>query len=160
MTDIIEFRQRACKAASKKLVRLRELEVWVQIHDSAPRFSLRENWVAPLLQFRRLTRSNEPTTKEMAVESAKPTQPTQRQSALQTVKVQVRTRWSKSPLTAFNNIQGLARACTKLHLLYGQAVSLAILGAKEDKAMAEFNAAWEGEHTVWRHHLQFAATGW
>jgi hypothetical protein len=146
-------------------VGLQELEVWAQIHDSAPKFNLRENWVAPLLQFRRLTRSSELATKESAtkeqvIDGAKSSQPTQRQSTLETVKVHVRTLWSKSPLTAFRNKQGLARASTNLHLLYGQAISLAILGAKEEEAMAEFNAAWEGEHTEWRHHLQFAATGW
>jgi hypothetical protein len=124
---------------------LQKLEFRVFVHDSAPKFSLREIWVMPLLQFRRLTHFKT---------SAK------RQSGLQVVEVHVRTRWSKSPLTAFNNNHALAKACTELHRLYGQAISLAIKGAKEDEAMDEFNAAWEGEYAEWRHHLQFTRTGW
>jgi hypothetical protein len=76
------------------------------------------------------------------------------------VDVYIQTPWSQRPLTAFNNNPGLVRASTELHRLYGQAVSLAIRGAKEEEAMAGFNAAWEGEYAVWRHHLQFARTGW
>ncbi|KAF1830026.1 hypothetical protein BDW02DRAFT_559923 [Decorospora gaudefroyi] len=146
---------RACKAASKKLIGLQELEIWVQVHDSAPTFTLRESWVAPLLQFRRLTRSN-----ESGVDGGDPFQRTGRQPILQVVKVHIRTRWSKSPLAAFRNVRALAKASTDLHLLYGQAISLAITGAKEEEAMAGFNAAWEGKYREWRHHLQFARTGW
>jgi hypothetical protein len=140
---------------------LQELEVWVQIHDSAPKFGLREKWVAPLLQFRRLVRSKglgikDIPTKEEGANHAK----SSRTSTLNTVKVHIRSRWSKSPLTVFRNNTGLARASTNLHLLYGQAISRAIMGAKEEEAMAEFNAAWGAEHTEWRYHLQFAATGW
>jgi hypothetical protein len=111
--------------------------------------------VAPLLQFRRLARS-----KELVEADTKASPLPGRQSTLNTVKIHVRTRWSKSPLVAFRGKQGLARASTNLHLLYGQAVGLAIMGAKEEEAMAEFNAAWGGEHTEWRYHLQFGPTGW
>jgi hypothetical protein len=91
---------------------------------------------------------------------AKLSQLFERQSTLNTVKVHIRTRWSKSPLVAFRNNPELAKASTNLHLLYGQAISLAIIGAKEEDAIAEFNAAWEGEHTEWRYHLEFAPTSW
>lgn len=79
---------------------------------------------------------------------------------LETVKIHIQTRWSKDPLEVFLNNQRLARASTELHVLYGQAVSLAIKGAREEEAMAAFNAAWEGKYKHWKHHLQFAPTGW
>lgn len=149
------IRLRACKATAKNLTGLQQLEIHVQIHDSAPKFNLRERWIAPLLQFRTLTRAKDEATIKVATASAP-----HRHSALQKVKVHVQTCWSKSPLTAFLNNRKLAQASTHLHVLYGEAVSLAIKGAKEEEAMTAFNAAWEGEHAEWRHHLQFAQTGW
>ncbi|EUC44532.1 hypothetical protein COCMIDRAFT_27146 [Bipolaris oryzae ATCC 44560] len=140
---------KACKAASKKLSNLQQLQIWVRIHDCAPKFSLREKWIKPLLQFRRLTCGKACTNND--VDNA---------MLLETVRIHVQTRWSKDPLAVFLNNQRLARASTELHVLYGQAVSLAIKGAREEEAMAAFNAAWEGKYKHWKHHLQFAPTGW
>ncbi|CAA9964643.1 hypothetical protein PTMSG1_08002 [Pyrenophora teres f. maculata] len=148
---------RVCKAASKKLVNLQNLTIWAQIHDCAPKFTLREKWIEPLLQFRRLNRQKEMTSKAATAESAKFVG---RRSSLQSISVHVLTRWSKNPLAAFRNNRSLARASTALHILYGQAISLAIMGATEDEAMSGFKAAWEGEYAQWRYHLQFARTGW
>ncbi|KAG9377877.1 hypothetical protein PtrSN002B_002443 [Pyrenophora tritici-repentis] len=148
---------RVCKAASKKLVNLQSLTIWAQIHDCAPKFTLREKWIEPLLQFRRLNRQKDLTRKAATAESA---QSIGSCSCLQSVTVHVQTRWSKNPLAAFRNNRSLARASTALHLLYGQAISLAIMGAAEYEAMSGFKAAWEGEYAEWRYHLQFARTGW
>jgi len=151
------YRRRVCKTASKKLVNLQHLTIWAQIHDCAPKFTLREKWIQPLLQFRRSSRQ-----REMAgnTATADPAQSIRRHSTFQSVNVHVQTRWSKGTLAAFRNNRRLARASTALHVLYGQAISLAIMGATEDEAMAGFKAAWEGEHTEWRYHLQFARMGW
>lgn len=142
-------RYKACEAASKKLINLQQLQIRAQIHDCAPKFSLREKWVEPLFQFRRLTCGKTRTNGHV-----------DNIVFLKTVKVDIQTRWSKDPLAVFLNNQRLARASTELHVLYGQAVSLAIKGAREEEAMAAFNAAWEGKYKHWKHHLQFAQTGW
>ena len=140
---------------AKTLTGLQQLEIHVQLHGMAPKFNLREKWITPLLQFRRLTRAKDEATAEVAAASVP-----HHQLRLQKVKVHVQTCWSKNPHTVFLNNRELAQASTHLHALYGEAVSLAIRGAKEEEAMAAFNAAWEGEHAEWRHHLQFARTGW
>ncbi|EOA80699.1 uncharacterized protein SETTUDRAFT_35625 [Exserohilum turcica Et28A] len=152
----------ACKAASKKLTGLQELQVWAQLHDSAPKFSLREKWITPLLQFQRHTRctSRMKAVDDAAAATASPKANDTHTSYLENVQVHIRTRWSHSPLTAFLNNKRLAQASTELHVLYGHAVSLAIKGAKEEEAMAAFDAAWGGKYRQWRHHLQFAQTGW
>lgn len=143
---------RACNTASKKLVSLQKLEVWIQSHHCAPRFNLREPWIAPLLQFRRLARVHQSADTAESYRS--------RSVILESVQVHIRTRWSKSPLVAFNGNRELARACTDLHLLFGEAVSHAVQGATAEQAMADFNAAWTCKYNPWRHHLQFASTGW
>lgn len=150
------LRVKVCKAASKQLVSLQELQVWVQLHDGAPKFNLREKWIQPLLQFRRLTISRQSQRNdhnETAEASLGPV-------TLRTVEIHIRTRLSRDPVAMFLNNHKLAQASTELHVLYGHAVSLAIKGAKEEEAMAAFNAAWEGKHKRWNHHLQFARTGW
>ncbi|USP75363.1 hypothetical protein yc1106_02637 [Curvularia clavata] len=147
---------KVCKVASKQLVGLQELQVWVQLHDSAPKFNLREKWIQPLLQFRRLTTSQQLQRNDHSGTAEASLRPV----TLQTVEIHVRTRLSRNPLAMFLNNHKLSRASTELHLLYGHAVSLAIRGAREEEAMAAFNAAWEGKHKRWNHHLQFARTGW
>lgn len=142
----------ACKAASKKLTNLQELEIWVQLNDCAPRFSLRESWVAPLLQFRRLTSSPKYSEDAQTSQSSRGT--------LHIAKIHILTRWSKNPMAAFGGHRELAKACTDLHLLFGEAVSRAILGFREEESMAEFDAAWLGKYRMWQYHLQFAKTGW
>jgi hypothetical protein len=44
-----------CRQASKLLVGLKELRVWVHVTAAPLHLDLRQDWVAPLLQFRRLT---------------------------------------------------------------------------------------------------------
>ncbi|KAF1945492.1 hypothetical protein EJ02DRAFT_500747 [Clathrospora elynae] len=141
---------RACKALSKKLVGVQHVAIWLHIHSSAPKFNLREKWVAPLLHFRRLTTKKTTPTHHGHKSSG----------GLDTVAIHIRTPLSRSPLTTFTNNRALAKASTHLHLLFGQAISLAILGATQKEAMTAFNMAWEGEYAQWRHHLQFAQTGW
>ncbi len=47
-----------------------------------------------------------------------------------------------------------------LHRLFGEAISLAILGASEEDAMAGFKEAWDGRHKEWQHHLNYSDTDW
>ncbi|KAF2832554.1 hypothetical protein CC86DRAFT_390580 [Ophiobolus disseminans] len=137
---------RSCSAASKKLVDLRELEIWIRVHDDPPRFNLRETWVAPLLQFRRLGQ----TTR--VGDNSKP-----HERKLKTVHIDLRTKWSGS---CFGGNQELAKASEDLHCLFGGAIRSAILGAKEELAMRAFNTAWNEDYHTWQFHLGFAETGW
>jgi hypothetical protein len=139
----------ACKHISKTLLHLQELEIWVHVHENAPKFNLREKWVMPLLQFRRLTCASMPD--EVANTSQA------RAGSLHIVKIHIRTPCSTYH---FGGNQQMVKASTDLHLLFGEAVSLAILGVKEKAAMAGFTDAWEGKYSQWRHHLGFARTGW
>jgi hypothetical protein len=127
---------RACSAASKKLVNLRSLKIWMRVNYDPLKFNLREPWIQPLLQFRRLSRSG---------------------AVPEVVDVDFKTRLSGQH---FNGHARLAKANEDLHQLFGQAVGLAISGEKEEVAMRGFNEAWKGEHAIWRYHLRFAETGW
>ncbi|KAF2033746.1 hypothetical protein EK21DRAFT_57945 [Setomelanomma holmii] len=130
---------RALKDLSKKLVGLQELKIWICVNDYSPRFNLRESWVSPLLQFRRLV-----TT-------------TPRRKALEAVKIVLRTRVSH---WSFEGNQALVKASAALHRLFGQAISSAVLGAKEDEAIAAFEEAWNGKYAMWQYHLGFGKTEW
>lgn len=127
--------KRALKTASKTLLNLQNLELWVQVSLSPLRLNLREQWVKPLLQFRRLNK-------------------------LKTVNVHVRSQWSKGRWATFEGNKELAKASWDLHELFGRALSLAILGAKEAEAMAEFNTAWEVTYRRWQYSLGYAKIGW
>ena len=140
---------RACKAASKNFQGLQELVIWMQINHNPLRFSLRESWVAPLLHFRR---SNHRST------NFNPS--TARRNNLDIVKIHILTRWSKNPPLAFNGNAELAEASIDLHHLFGQAIALAVLGAKEDEAMNNFNTAWKVTYREWQYHLGFAKINW
>ncbi|KAL1642866.1 hypothetical protein SLS61_009496 [Didymella pomorum] len=147
----IESWARACKAAAKSLTCLRELNVDVWINEDAPKFNLRQKWLQPLLQFRRLTCD---TQKD---ESPVGTSLVKRPKTLTAVQVRLKTRlWAHD----FNYNPPVAKACKDLHRLYGIGISKAMLGAKEDEAMDLFKKGWEGKHKKWRHHLGFASTGW
>lgn len=147
----IESWTRVCKAAAKSFTNLQELDVDVWINEDAPKFNLRQKWLQPLLQFRRLTCDGQnEQSPDGAFLAQKP-------KTLTTVRVRVKTRlWAHD----FNNNPPVAKACKDLHRLYGKGISNAILGAKEDDAMGLFNKAWEGKHKIWQHHLGFARTGW
>jgi hypothetical protein len=141
---------RACSAASKKLGNLRTLKIWMRVNHDPLRFDLRQSWVLPLLQFRRLTRAttyDNPTDSNTRVQS----------KSLDNVEVDFQTPLSGCRFAGNNQ---LAKANEDLHWLFGRAIGKAILGAKAEVAMAHFNVAWEGEHAMWQHHLGFAKTGW
>jgi hypothetical protein len=131
--------KRACGATAKKLVNLRTLRISVRVYHDPLRFDLRQTWVVPLLQFRRLTST-----------------PTHRKK-LETVEVDFKTRLSGSQ---FAGNHALAKASEDLHRLFGRAVGRAILGDKEDEAMAEWKSAWEGKHAMWQYHLGVGKTVW
>jgi hypothetical protein len=142
----------ACKMAARKLVGLHSLKIWVRVTDSWLRFNLRETWILPVLQFRRLSQvraSTDVSSTSHALEM--------QASKLACVEVDFRTVHSGQD---FRRNQPLAKASEDLHILFGEAIEFAILGAKEEDAMADFNAAWEGEYAIWQYHLGYGRTGW
>lgn len=146
----IESWVRACKSTSKSFKCLRELEIEICVNEDAPKFNLRQKWLQPLLQFRRLTCDSQKGPSGSALFDKKP-------RTLEKVFVKVRTRlWAHN----FEGNVPLSKACKHLHRLFGQSISLAILGAKEEEAMAKFNVAWFDRYNIWQHHLGFAKTGW
>jgi hypothetical protein len=142
----------ACSAASRKLAGLRSLKIWIRVVHLPLRMNLRQPWILPILQFRRLTQMSQ----KLDVLPSSST-PTQQQAKLQTVNVDFRSSISQA---WFAGNHQLAKASQDLHHLFGHAIELAILGAKEEVAMAAFNAAWEGEYAMWQNHLGYGKTGW
>jgi hypothetical protein len=128
--------RRTCAHVSKTLINLHTLKIYIKLHHDPLRFNLRQPWVAPLLQFRRLT---------------------QRNTKLQTIGIDFKTRLSGNQF--FGN-HPLIKASEDLHQKFGNAISKAIRGVKEEEAMKEFKEAWEGEHAMWQYHLGFGKTGW
>jgi hypothetical protein len=126
----------------------------MQIHDTAPKFSLREKWLKPLLQFRRLADS-----KELSSHNTASNPLVDRQSGIQIAKVHVWTRWARNIEALWAGNKRLIEASKDLHLLYGQAIGLAITGSTEETAMAGFNAAWKGKYAEWRTHLVLVRGG-
>lgn len=151
----IESWTSTCRAASRFLKGLYELAIWIQVSHSPLRFSLREKWVAPVLQFRRLGRP--PGSMDS---STNPDPHSQQLRTLETVKVNISTHWSKNPLLSFQGNSELAKASEDLHLLFGRAISSAILGASEVEAMADFNTAWKVTYRDWQYHLGFGQINW
>lgn len=146
------FRQRACEAASKKLTGLRELEVCVELHHGPRKISLREKWMRPLLQFRRLA-----SPKKAARGTVEPPPLDQRQPGLVIVKVKFRHLYAN--YASYAGLQGLDRAKRELYLLFGQAISLAITGATEEAALSGFREAYEGRHAQYRPYLPSSWAG-
>jgi hypothetical protein len=143
---------RALTQVSKRLMGLQNLKIRVRVNDYSPRLNLREPWVLPLLQFRRLTCASK--TGEGCTNGG--TDGT-RQNMLDVVIIDFRTSvfgWQ------FDGHQELAKASEALHRLFGHALSSAILGAKEEEAMADFNEAWNGKYRMWQYHLGFGKTRW
>lgn len=142
----IESWARACKVSSKSLTCLQRLKIDIWVNEDAPKFNLRQKWLQPVLQFRRLTYGS----KACSATSNQSPRP------LQTVIVRIRSRlWAHD----FMN-PPLSKACKHLHRLFGEATSHAILGAKEEVAMNKFNSVWNDKYKIWQHHLGFAKTGW
>ncbi|KAF2683260.1 hypothetical protein K458DRAFT_418896 [Lentithecium fluviatile CBS 122367] len=145
---------RTCKAVAKRFVNLQELTVWMYITAQPLFFDLRQEWLAPLLPFRRvnLTRQSEDpkdgSNRPVGIG----------REGLRLVDIQFDTHWSRPD--AFLDRPRLTKASMDLHRLFGLAVSRAILGADEEEAMADFKEAWEGKHARWKHHLNFSTTGW
>lgn len=156
----------ACKSASKNLSNLKILQISLHIHDCAPKFNLRVSWLRPLLQFRRLTRPRRESSASPLQSPSSPSSPSTPPQVTTLsqididINVDIQTPWSKSPRNSFAGNLQLAKASAHLHELFAQAVALALRGAAEEEAMAAFTEAWEGKYSVWRHHLQFARTGW
>jgi hypothetical protein len=135
---------------SKSLTSLRRLDVTVWVNEDAPKFNLRQKWLQPLLQFRRLSQNVD--------KASVPGHTTdQKLRTLKLVTVNLRSRlWRRH----FDGNTQLKFACKDLHRLFGLGISRAILGSKEDEAMSEFNAAWDGVYKMWQYHLNLAKTGW
>ncbi|KAJ4984475.1 hypothetical protein SVAN01_10027 [Stagonosporopsis vannaccii] len=147
----IESWNRVCKVASKSLTCLQELRVDVWINQDAPKFNLRQKWLQPLWQFRRLA------CKVPQEDLAGAGLLLEKLYRLGSVHVRVKSRlWAHN----FEGNARLANACKHLHRLYGHGISKAILGAKEEEAMSAFDKAWNKRYHLWQHHLGFARTGW
>ncbi|KAF2263610.1 hypothetical protein CC78DRAFT_581326 [Lojkania enalia] len=144
----------ACKAASKKLVNLQKLEIWLKVNENPLCFDLRREWLKPLLQFRRLGNHK----KAVADKETFPAREIHNHKRLRDVKVHFRTYWTGPQ--HFPQISELADASSDLHHLFAEAIVLAILGSSEEEAMSGFKKAWEGKYSRWRHHLNYSATGW
>ncbi|KAH7402127.1 hypothetical protein DE146DRAFT_652500 [Phaeosphaeria sp. MPI-PUGE-AT-0046c] len=130
---------RACTAASKKLRNLKDLKIYVHVASYSPRLNLRQTWVTPLLEFRRLTRARSGVAR------------------LSTLEIDFRTGLSDC---SFNGNRQLACANQDLHQLFGKAIKDAVLGETETVAMKAFKEKWEGDYAAWQHHLSFGPTGW
>ncbi|CAI6341710.1 unnamed protein product [Periconia digitata] len=132
-----------CKTASRKLVNLQNLKIYIFGGSPHRFFDLRQEIVQPFLQFRRLSM---------------PSQQTKYPPTLKMVKVEFTSYWSRE--RAFIGNKALVEASKNLHKLYGDAIAKAVMGATESDAMAELMEAWEGEYARFRHHLGFLETGW
>jgi len=146
------FRQRACEAASKKLTSLRELEVFIELHHVFRKVSLREKWITPLLQFRRLA-----SPRKAARRTVEPPPLGQRQPGLEIAKVKFQHLYIE--YASYAGLQGLDRAKRELYLLFGQAISLAITGATEEAAMSGFREAYAGRHAQYQPYLPSSWAG-
>jgi hypothetical protein len=153
----------ACKSASKKLVQLQELEVWLHVKATPLFFDLRQAWLEPLLQFRRLTcvRQVKAGVEETKVSDQTTTtisNETDNLPPLKIAKIHFNTFWSKDHTLERNAVPSLVNANFDLHHIFAQAISQAILGASEEEAMADFKKAWEGKYQRWNNHLSYSYT--
>ncbi|KAF2112820.1 hypothetical protein BDV96DRAFT_613861 [Lophiotrema nucula] len=122
-----------CRTLSKSLASLQELHLKVDINETDFRMDLRQPWLQPLLQLRRMcNRRGDMGPSELP---------------------------SSSGAVIYDNPR-LAEASRNLHRLFGEAISLAILGASEEVAMTGFNEAWNGKYEEWHHYLNYSDTGW
>lgn len=138
----------ACRSASKKLVGLQELEIWIYANHPAPKLNLYIDWIKPVLQFRKMTTASKIKGTKLCVHELI-------QPALKQVNIHVNT----NTVNRFAN-KILIKASTDLHRLFGRAISLAILGYTEEEAMAEFNEAWTGRYKRWQYHLGYGKINW
>jgi hypothetical protein len=125
----------ACISASKRLVHLQALEVHIHVNTHT-KFDLREDWVQPLLHFRRLTcagRACGNQEKHCKIHN------------LGIVKIHLQTRWRRrwTPSNVLRYPE-LEDACDDLHSYFSQTLELAIHGFSEETALAEFKEAWNG----------------
>ncbi|KAF3006003.1 hypothetical protein E8E13_010533 [Curvularia kusanoi] len=127
----------ACKSLAKTLPSLRTLHLHIYLATMTPKFNLRQQWLVPLLQLRRL-------------------------KGLEKVKVHLRsTLYPGWKCRLGSKWPGRSEVIVReLHDLFGGAVAKAVMGEKEKEAMKEFLERWEVERRFWGHILQFAATGW
>ncbi|OCK78700.1 hypothetical protein K432DRAFT_427099 [Lepidopterella palustris CBS 459.81] len=132
------------KQISKELPNLSELRIWLHVTESPLHFDLRQTWVQPLMQFRRLTRPRN--------ESGIPK--TQPQPSLTNIHVTLTSRWTKRFI--WDNPE-LEDVCKDLHRLFADAIARAMLGWPEADAMVEYLDAWKGRYQPWQHHLKFSA---
>jgi hypothetical protein len=158
-TEGKDFRQahlaawtKACRAVVKQLPGLRELHIWMHVTASPLYFDLRQEWLAPLLPFRRAC-----LMKQIPHVEAHSQRPVAVPKGLIKANVYFDTFYSRPG--CFRNFE-LSAASIELHRLFGNAIALALQGASEEDAMAEFQAAWEGKYVRWWHHLRFSTTGW
>ncbi|KAF2196307.1 hypothetical protein GQ43DRAFT_445245 [Delitschia confertaspora ATCC 74209] len=143
--------RRACRLVTKKVPKLQHLEICVHLNDM-PNFNPKADWVAPLLQFRRLTTPPKPRTEEASNNEQSLT--TSFKPVLKTVKIALTSRYSQRDFFVQPELQ---RASEDLHVLFGYAISRIILGFPLEVAMDKFRQAWMDKYVRWQYHLSFCA---
>ncbi|KAF2810417.1 uncharacterized protein BDZ99DRAFT_462992 [Mytilinidion resinicola] len=135
-----------CRQAAKLMLGLESLRVWVHVTASPLHLDLRQDWVAPLLQFRRLTTPPNAARKNEA--GGHGTQ----NPLLTHIKVELSSAFTHPFKWAH---PGPETACFELHRLFGEAIGRAMRGWSERDAMAEWDEAWEETYAEWQHFLKF-----
>jgi hypothetical protein len=111
----------ACKTASKSLVNLQKLEIFLRQNGTFSYFSLRDPSLQPLLQFRQLS-SRRATSRPDRLTSV-----AEISNGLSTVVVHFSTRYTRG----WDEQRYREHVCSKLHHLHGMAISRAILNLDE-----------------------------
>jgi hypothetical protein len=147
----------AFKAASKALVNLQGLEIWIQTRHKRVYLYLARPDLEPVLQFRRLNcgkRRSFGTPAESTTPSSSPSR--QPVGPLQRVKVHfstpMRRKWAHNPSQDIlypPRILRLQTVTLRLHDLFGNAIARAILGWSREDAMAELKAYWDEQEEDW-----------
>ena len=133
-----------CRAITKKLTNLRALELTVNWPDENVFLDLRQPFLTPLWQFRRLFSPGRAIMDNRGGVIA-----------TRTVKVIFNTHWSEDVYAD----PAVAKASEELHAAFGLAIERAICGWNSDDAMTELHKTWD-EHEEWHFFLSFMATGW
>lgn len=133
---------KTCTKASKLFSSLQELRITLHVTDTPLHFDLRQTWLLPILQFRRLTR---PRISRPGITTPGP---------LKDIQIDLSTFYTR-PFIWYNS--QLEEACKDLHALFADAIRKRVLGIGEEDALSEYKKAWEGKYEEWQHHLHFCA---
>lgn len=148
-----------CRLTGKLLLGLEDLRVWIHVTAAPLHMDLRQDWVAPLLQFRRLTVGKSPSPSVSPCPSPKLIKVvTTGEAPHKTRLINIDVKLSSTYTQPFRWAHPAPEvACFELHRLFGEAITKAILGLNEKDAMEEWEEAWNETYADWRHFLKFRA---